>query len=88
MAIQDIEKDNNLWFFTHTGEEHNKVDKLEQSPSVQVSVVSKPEQLYYSINGKSSVVTNQEKIDKYWNSVAKVWFPNGKRRFRIDTYQS
>lgn len=92
MALQDMDEDNCLWFFTHTTNEHDKIDEIQENQAVQVSMVDTSDQLYYSINGTASVVRNREKIDKYWSLVAKAWFPDGKEDpglvlIKVDTHK-
>lgn len=78
MAVQDMDEDNCLWFFTHTTDKHDKIDEVKENRAVQVSMVDTSNQTYYSINGTSTVVTDPDKIDQYWSLVAKAWFPDGK----------
>lgn len=79
MAVQDMDEENSVWFFTHTEDSYDKIDEIRGNANVQISMVDLNNQLYYSINGKASVITDQEKIDKYWSIVAQAWFPDGKR---------
>ncbi len=75
MAMQDIEFDGDLWFFT--GKSSPKVHQIEDQPRVNVAFSDPDHQNYVSLSGRASLVIDAEKNKQYWTPALQAWFPEG-----------
>lgn len=75
MAVQDVEFDGTLWFFTWRDTE--KVDEFQHNPNVNVAFSDPNKQTYVSVAGKASVTEDRAKMQELWNPALKAWFPDG-----------
>ncbi len=75
MAMQDIEFDGDIWFFT--GKSSPKVHQIEDSPRVNVAFSDPDHQNYVSLSGRASLVIDAEKNKELWNPALTAWFPQG-----------
>lgn len=75
MAMQQIEFDGDLWFFTHASAP--KVDEVEQEHNVNVGFARPEGQQYVSVSGKARLVRDRSKLEELWNPAYKAWFPEG-----------
>ena len=73
MAMQEVEFDGDLWFFTDR--DSSVVAQVHHRPAVNVTVADSSE--WVSLNGTASVVEDAEKKRELWNKVVEAWFPNG-----------
>ncbi|MPR33579.1 pyridoxamine 5'-phosphate oxidase family protein [Salmonirosea aquatica] len=76
MALQGVEDDGALYFFSAASSSKNK--ELAADPAVQLFFCKEGSSEYLSIYGKCMVSRDRERIEKYWNSFIKVWFQGGK----------
>lgn len=76
MATNEMEEDGVLWFFT--GEFTPKVAEVVENHKVNVSYSDPDDNLYVSISGEATVVTDKNKIHELWDPYLKAWFPKGK----------
>jgi len=76
MATSEMEEDGTIWFFT--GEYSHKVDDVQENHKVNVSYADPDENLFVSVSGQASLVTDQNKINELWKPHLKAWFPQGK----------
>ncbi|HEV7951635.1 MAG TPA: pyridoxamine 5'-phosphate oxidase family protein [Glaciihabitans sp.] len=74
LAMQEIEFDGDLWFFTQ--HPSHKTDDIATNPEVNVAFDSGKG--WVSISGKASIVRDPHKIDELWNTAASAWFPDGR----------
>jgi len=73
MALQEVEGDGNLWFFT---QRHSpKMDEIKSDSRVNVSVIEGT--TYVSISGSAQQVDDKKKAADLWNPLYKAWFPQG-----------
>lgn len=75
MALQQVEFDGDLWFFT--GSNTPKVDQIKHDARVNVSFSHPGKQIYVSIAGRAEMVKDPEKNKELWNPMYKAWFPDG-----------
>ena len=75
MAMQDMEFDGTLWFFTLA--DAPKVGEVERDHHVNLSYTKPDDELYVSISGSAQLVRDQQKVKDLWKPILKVWFPNG-----------
>lgn len=73
MAVQEVEFDGDLWFFTKVG--GRKAEQIEREPRVNVSLASRS--TWISIGGEAEIVRDAEKAKALWNVGIEAWFPNG-----------
>lgn len=74
MAMQKIEFDGDLWFFTYDNTE--KVEEFEHHPQVNIAF-NNGKSTWVSISGKAKLVYNKEKMKELWSPEHKAWFPDG-----------
>lgn len=75
MALQEVEFDGDLWFFTH--EDATAVTQVRARPQVGVSFADHRNTAWTSIAGTAEVVRDQARIEELWSAPLKVWFPDG-----------
>ena len=75
MAINKIDADGNMWFFTKTSS--NKVGAIGETQKVSISIVHESSGIYLMIHGTSILSTNREQMKKLWSPIMKPWFPLG-----------
>ncbi len=75
MAMQDVEFDGDLWFFT--GKHSPKVHQIEEEPRVNVAFSDPEHQTYVSLSGTASLVIDPAKNKELWNPALQAWFPQG-----------
>lgn len=73
MALQEVEFDGDLWFFT--ARDSRKVSHLSAAPQVNVTVGSGS--TWVSLTGDASVVDDLAKKQELWNGAVEAWFPDG-----------
>lgn len=76
MALQGVEDDGALYFFS--ADSSNKNKELARDAGVQIIFCKEGSSEYLSIYGKATISRDQARIDKYWNSFIEVWFQEGK----------
>ncbi len=75
MALQDLEFDGDLWFFTH--EDSPKVREVRAAPEVNVSFSNSKQSEWTSISGRAEVVHDRAKAEELWSPLLKAWFEDG-----------
>lgn len=75
MAMQDIEFDGNLWFFTRA--DTPKVAESEQHQQVSVVFADAGNAKFVSTSGTAELVRDKAKLKEYWKPPYKVFFPEG-----------
>jgi len=73
MAVQEVEFDGDLWFFTKQG--GRKIDQIGREAHVNVSFSSRNS--WVSVTGAAEVVRDVGKAKKLWNAGIEAWFPDG-----------
>ncbi len=75
MALQDVEFDGDIWFFTNKSAP--KVHQIEQEPRVNIAFSDPEHQNYVSLSGRASLVLDKAKNHALWNPSLNAWFPGG-----------
>ncbi|MEU4564489.1 pyridoxamine 5'-phosphate oxidase family protein [Actinoplanes sp. NPDC023936] len=75
MALQDVEFDGDLWFFTYS--DSDLVEQINRHPQVNVAFSDPKQQNWVSIAGAASRVENRGKAEELWSAPLKAWFPDG-----------
>jgi general stress protein 26 len=75
MALQDVEFDGDLWFFTYTNAD--LVEQIATHPQVNVAFSDDKHNNWISIAGAAEQVNDRAKAEELWNPVLKAWFPDG-----------
>ena len=73
MAVQEIEFDGDLWFFTKA--DGRKAKQIARERRVNVSLSSKSS--WISVSGDAEMVRDTVKAKELWNAGIEAWFPNG-----------
>ncbi|MET3812514.1 pyridoxamine 5'-phosphate oxidase family protein [Arthrobacter sp. UYEF3] len=73
LAVQDVEDDGDMWFFTSAGT--SQVAHVKANPAVNVSFGKGTE--WVSVAGRAEVVTDRQQIRDRWNQAVEAWFPDG-----------
>ncbi|QDY89677.1 pyridoxamine 5'-phosphate oxidase [Arthrobacter sp. UKPF54-2] len=73
LAVQDVEADGDMWFFTSSGT--SQVAHIGANPTVNVSFGRRTE--WVSVAGTAEVVTDRQEIRDRWNQAVEAWFPDG-----------
>lgn len=75
MALQEVEFDGDIWFFTNHSAP--KVHQIEHEPRVNVAFSDPEHQVYVSLSGRASLVLDKAKNHELWNPSLNAWFPGG-----------
>ena len=70
MAVQEVEFDGDLWFFTKQG--GRKIDQIGRERRVNVSFSSRSS--WVSVGGEAEIVPKAKEL---WNAGIEAWFPDG-----------
>jgi len=73
MALQTVEFDGDLWFFT--ARSSNKVAEFTSNPAVNVAFQSGT--VWVSVSGNAEAVEDRTKAEELWNPFVKAYFPGG-----------
>lgn len=75
MALQEVEFDGDIWFFTN--KTTPKVHQIESEPRVNIAFSDPAHQVYVSLSGRASLVLDKAKNHELWNPSLNAWFPGG-----------
>ena len=75
MGTQMEDFDGTLWFFTEKNS--GKVNEIEEEQRVNVIYSEPKQELYISVSGTGTVVTDKDEIKRRWNPLYLAWFPKG-----------
>ena len=73
MAVQEVEFDGDLWFFTKLG--GRKAEQITRESRVNVSLSSRSS--WISIGGEAEIVRDVAKAKELWNAGIEAWFSDG-----------
>lgn len=75
MALQAVEEDGRMYFFSATDSDKNK--EIKRSPQVQLYFANTGASEYLNVFGTVEITNDREKIKKLWSVWAKAWFQDG-----------
>jgi general stress protein 26 len=75
MALQDVEFDGDLWFFTYS--DSDLVAQIRANPQVNVSFSDAKQHAWTSVSGSAAQTDDRAKAEELWNPMLKAWFPDG-----------
>ncbi len=75
MALQDVEFDGDLWFFTD--EDSDKIAQIRTNAQVNVSFANEKDSEWASLSGTASIEHDRAKMEELWAPALRVWFPEG-----------
>ncbi|WP_345225538.1 pyridoxamine 5'-phosphate oxidase family protein [Hymenobacter koreensis] len=75
MYTHKPEADGTLWFFTE--KDSPKIDEVQQDRHINLGYSKPDDNLYVSITGRATIVTDRAKIKDMWNEGLRTWFPKG-----------
>lgn len=73
MAVQEVEFDGDLWFFTKL--DGRKINQMRRTPRVNIALSSRSS--WVSVSGEAEIVHDDEKARQLWNTRISAWFPDG-----------
>ncbi len=76
MSTQDVDEEGNIWFFSQRTS--NKNAQIKADTKVQLIYSKTSNSHFLSVLGRAEEVYDKERIERYWNSFIKAWFPEGK----------
>lgn len=76
MNTRDVDDSGNFWFLTD--KHNNSVQQIKKLDKVQILYAFTDDAEFLSVEGHATLVSDPEKIEKYWSSFAKTWFRGGK----------
>ena len=75
MAVQQVEADGSIWFFS--GKDSDRNADLEREPEAQLIWSTDENQEYLSLYGEARVLYDRQKAEQLWDPQVKVWFQEG-----------
>lgn len=75
MSVQDVDAAGNLWFLSARSSSQNR--QISRHPQVQLLFANPGASEYLSLQGRAYVTDSRPLREKYWNALAKGWFPGG-----------
>jgi general stress protein 26 len=75
MALQEVEFDGDLWFFTYS--DADLVAEIGLHPQVNVAFSDQKQNNWISISGTATRTDDPDKARELWNPALKAWFPDG-----------
>lgn len=75
MAVQKIEFDGDLWFFTRR--DSAKTRETSHEHKVNVSFANPEKHHYVSVSGTAQCLTDEAKAKELWHEAYRDWFPKG-----------
>ena len=75
MAVQDVEFDGDLWFFTYS--DSDLVEQIATHPQVNVSFSDAKQNAWTSVAGAAVRTDDPAKAKELWSPMLKAWFPDG-----------
>jgi general stress protein 26 len=75
MSVQDVDAAANLWFLSAHSSFQNR--QISRHPQAQVVFANPGASEYLSLQGRAFVTDSRPLREKYWNVLAKGWFPGG-----------
>lgn len=76
MDLQEVDDAGNLWFISMKDSTRNK--EIEADPFTHLFFQESKHSGFLNIYGISEISFDKEKIEKLWQPIHKVWFPEGK----------
>ena len=75
MAVQQVDKDGCLWFFSGDSSVHNRLLGVDRRAQL---IFCNPDKIeYVAIYGETDISRDRVKIRELWNTMAEAWFPEG-----------
>ena len=75
MAVQDVEFDGDLWFFTYA--DSDLVEQVRAHPQVNVAFSDDDKHAWVSVAGAAEQLDDPARAKELWNPLLKAWFPDG-----------
>ena len=75
MSVQDVDAAGNLWFLGARSSFQTR--QLSRHPQAQLLFSNPGASEYLSLQGRAFVTDSRPLKEKYWNALAKGWFPGG-----------
>jgi general stress protein 26 len=81
MSVQGVDEEGNFWFLS--SKDSNKNAQILEDDRVQLYFQNVSDYEFMTIYGRATISRDKQKIDEYWEDIAKAWFPEGKDDPRI-----
>ncbi len=76
MAVQEVDEEGNLWFFSDKDSEKN--DEIKEDNKVQLFFADNSKSTYLVLNGEAEIIIDYKKVEAMWSPLVKTWFKEGK----------
>lgn len=81
MSRQEVDETGAIWFLFSSDSE--SCMHLQENPDLSLLYSDSKGYRFLSINGKGTISSDPQRIEKYWNSFMEAWFEKGKEDPRI-----
>lgn len=81
MSRQEVDDNGHIWMLCSS--ESQTYENLRHNSKLSLLYADVRGYNFMSINGKSEISQDRERIDKYWNKMIETWFEKGKEDPRI-----
>lgn len=77
MSALSVCDEGNIWFFSEKNSDKNKA--ISKDEDVQLFFSHPGKSSYLVVNGKATIILDNDTIEKLWTPFAKIWFKEGKK---------
>lgn len=81
MSVQKVEDDGNFYFLSAV--DSSKNEDITHDPRIQLFFSNTSDYEFLTIYGMATILRDKPTIERYWNTMAKAWFPEGKDDPRV-----
>lgn len=75
MSHVDIDDEGKIWFFT--AKDSWKAEDIQRDPAVRLVYINESDSIYVSLEGRATIIVDQQRMKELFNSFIKAWFPKG-----------
>lgn len=75
MAIQDVDREGNLWFLSARSSLKNR--HIARNPRVQLLFANVGDSEYLDVRGTATISDDRQLVKAHWTPIAKTWFHEG-----------
>ena len=75
MAIQEVDENGSIWFFSAADSDKNL--EINEDERAQLIFMNNESYEYLSLYGEAAVIIDEKRANELWTPFAKTWFPEG-----------
>lgn len=76
MAVQEVDYEGNLWFFSDVNSDKNR--EIKANKSIQLFFAHPDKGSYLVLNGEAEIIIDLNRTEELWSPMVKTWFKVGK----------